>query len=65
MVGTIERGLGVVWERRVLPGYDESRYRPTYDTAGPQQRPQRTSEKPRRAPMFPARYPERQHAKQA
>jgi ATP-dependent RNA helicase RhlE len=65
MVGTIERGLGVAWERRVLPGDDGSRHRPTHDTAGPQPRRQRTSEGTRRAPMFPARYPERRHAKQA
>jgi ATP-dependent RNA helicase RhlE len=65
MVGIIERGLGVAWERRVLPGYNESRPRPSHDVTGPQPRLQRASEKPRRAPMFPARYPERQHTKQA
>ena len=67
MVGTIERGLGVAMERRVLPGYEETRERPTYDydMAGAQPRPQRTSANSRRAPMFPARYPERRHAKQA
>ncbi len=64
MVGTIERGLGVALERRVLPGYDETRQRSIYDVAGPQPRLQRTFENSRRAPMFPPRYPDRQHAKQ-
>ena len=64
MVGTIERGLGVALERRVLPGDDETRQRSTYDVAGLQPRLQRASEGSRRAPMFPPRYPDRQHARQ-
>lgn len=63
MVGTIEHGLGVTWERRVLPGYAESRNSPTHDTARERSRLPRKAEGARRAPMFPARYPERQHAR--
>lgn len=63
MVGTIEHGLGVTWERRVLPGYAESRPSPTHATASLRPRPPRKAEGARRTPMFPARYPERQHAK--
>ncbi len=65
MVGTIEHGLGVTWERRVLPGHAASRPSPTYATASARPRPPRKAEGGRRAPMFPARYPERQHAKEA
>ena len=64
MVGTIERGLGVALERRVLPWYDETRQRATFDVAGPQPRLQRTFENSQRAPMFLPRYPDRQPAKQ-
>jgi ATP-dependent RNA helicase RhlE len=63
MVGTIEHGLGVTWERRVLPGYAESRNSPTHDTARERSRLPRKAEGARRAPLFPARYPERQHAR--
>ena len=65
MVGALERGLGVAWERRVLPGYDDSRYRPTHAPSAPQLRPRRTSGGTRRAPMFPARYADLRQAKQA
>jgi ATP-dependent RNA helicase RhlE len=62
MVGTIERGLGVELERRMLPGHDESRLNPTHDAAvGLQPRLQRTAKGLRRPPMFPARYPELRH----
>src|SRR5262249_20775941 len=61
--GTNDHGLVVTWERRVLPGYAESRHSTTDDTARPRPRLPRKAEGARRAPMFPARYPERQHAK--
>jgi ATP-dependent RNA helicase RhlE len=63
MVGTIEHGLGVTWERRVLPGYAESRHNSSYDTARPRPRPPSKAGGARRVPMFPARYPERQPVK--
>jgi len=63
MVGTIEHGLGVTWERRVLPGHAASRPSPTHATVSARLRPPRKAAGGRRAPMFPARYPERQHAR--
>ena len=63
MVGTIEHGLGVTWERRVLPGYAARGHSLTPDTAHARSRLPRKAEGARRAPMFPARYPEGQHAR--
>jgi ATP-dependent RNA helicase RhlE len=63
IVGTIERGLGVTWERRVLPGSAASRPSPTHTTARSRPRPPRKPERAQRTPMFPARYPEPRHAR--
>jgi ATP-dependent RNA helicase RhlE len=58
LVGPIEQGLGVTWERRVLPGSAEHRHRPTPDPAHTRPRQPSRAAVARQAPMFPARYPE-------
>jgi ATP-dependent RNA helicase RhlE len=64
LVGTIAQGLGVTWERRVLPGSAAPRPSPTSDPAQTRSRLPRRVAGARQAPMFPARYPEGQRPRE-